>query len=66
MVGELNALHEQDRLKMIREQAAESQQFSVKLEQGFIALLERHNEEQRQYKNKVRIWQKSLSLILTS
>ena len=55
LVGELQALHKQDRVKLITEQAAESQQFSEKLEQGFIALLERHREEQMQYKNKVRI-----------
>jgi len=50
--GELQALHEQDRVKLITEQAAESQRYSAKLEQDFIALLESHREEQRQYISK--------------
>ena len=58
LMGELKALHKQDRVKLINEQAAESQQFDLKIEQDFIALLERHREVQRQYIAKVRIWQK--------
>jgi len=52
LIGELKALHKQDRVKLINEQAAESQQFDLKIEQDFIALLERQLEEQRQYKKK--------------
>ena len=53
LLGELRGLHQMDRVKLIAEQEAESHQFVAKLEQDFVAFLERQRLEQTHFFNKV-------------
>ena len=53
LLGELRGLHQMDRVKLIAEQEAESHQFVAKLEQDFVAFLERQHLEQTHFFNKV-------------
>merc|ERR1719341_1666800 len=53
LLGELRGLHQMDRVKLIAEQEAESHQFVAKLEQDFVAFLERQRLEQTHFFDKV-------------
>lgn len=54
LLGELRGLHQMDRVKLIAEQEAESHQFVAKLEQDFVAFLERQRAEQTHFFDKVK------------
>ena len=60
LLGELRGLHQMDRVKLIAEQEAESHQFVAKLEQDFVAFLERQRLEQTHFFDKVKKSQNSI------
>lgn len=53
LLGELRGLHQMDRMKLVQEQEAESNQFVAKLENDFMSFLERQRDDQTHFLSKL-------------